>query len=151
MTETLQKKNLNRNMGILFSNLLLESIFDFRKWSNLKYAKTRICVFSVWPLPEVENWFRKHIWKENTHISILIFFLKSFGQYLKKKVKKWISHCIFKKWFDWGRVHFLAKIFSEKAKLPKLCLSFGGSMPEAQIKQCPLTPPNYYIWIMSKK
>ena len=31
---------------------------------------------------------------------------------------------------------------SEKAKLPKICLSFSGSMPEAQIKQCPLTLPN---------
>ena len=29
------------------------------------YANTRICVFSVWPLPEVENWFRKQIWNEN--------------------------------------------------------------------------------------
>ena len=29
---------------------------------------------------------------------------------------------------------------SEKAKLPKICLSFGGSMPEAQTKRCPLTP-----------
>ena len=34
-------------MGILFSNLLLESIFDFGKGSNRKYTNTRICVFSV--------------------------------------------------------------------------------------------------------
>jgi len=31
---------------------------------------------------------------------------------------------------------------SKKAKLPKICLSFGGSMPEGQFKQCPLTPPS---------
>ena len=30
-----------------------------------------------------------------------------------------------------GRVYFQAKKFSEKAKLPEICLSFGGSMPEA--------------------
>ena len=30
---------------------------------------------------------------------------------------------------------------SEKAKLPKICLSFGGSMPIAQIKMCHLFPP----------
>ena len=45
---------------------------------------TRICIFSVWPLPEVKNWFWKHIWNENIHISIQKIFLKRFGQYLKK-------------------------------------------------------------------
>ena len=71
-------------MGILFSNLLLESIFDFGKWSNWKYANVCIWVFSVSPLPKVKNSFWKQIWKENANISILNFFLKSFGQYLKK-------------------------------------------------------------------
>ena len=64
----------NRNMDIFISNLLSESIFDFGKWSNGKYTNTRICVFSVWPLPKVKNWFRKQIWNENVHISILNFF-----------------------------------------------------------------------------
>ena len=87
-------------MDILFSNLLLESIFDFRKWSNWKYANTRICVFSVWPLPEVKNWFRKQIWNENIYISIPNFFwsvslsiLKSqkmdFPLYFQKVVLLW--------------------------------------------------------------
>ena len=48
------KKIYNRNMGILFSNLLSESIFDFGKWSNLKYANMCICVLSIWPFPEVK-------------------------------------------------------------------------------------------------
>ena len=78
-------------MDILIWNMLSESIFDFGKWSNWKYANTRICVFSVLPLPEVENWFRKQISNENVHITILNFFLEHFGQYLKK-VQKWISH-----------------------------------------------------------
>ena len=58
-----------------------------------------ILVISVWPLPKVENWFRKQIWNENVHISILKFFFKEFRSVFQK-VKKWIS---------------------EKAKLPKIC------------------------------
>ena len=71
-------------MDILISDMLSESILDFRKWSNGKYANTRICVFSVWPLSEVQNWFRKQIWNKNIHISSLNFFLKSFDHYFKK-------------------------------------------------------------------
>ena len=58
---------LNRNMDILISNLLSESIFDFGKWSNWKYANTCICVFSVWLVPKVKN-ISEH-----------------FGQYLKSQ------------------------------------------------------------------
>ena len=36
-------------------------------------------VISVWPLPEVWNWFQKQI----AHISILIFFLESFDHQTK--------------------------------------------------------------------
>ena len=36
---------------------------------------------------------------------------------------------------------FFAKKKSENAEHPKICLSFGGSMPEAQIKRCPLIRP----------
>ena len=71
-------------MDILISNLLSESILDFGKWPNWKYTNTHICVFSVWPLPEVKNWFWKQIWNEKVHISILNFFLKSFGQYFNR-------------------------------------------------------------------
>ena len=126
-------------MDFLFSNLFLESILDFGKWSNWKYTNTRIRVFSVGPLPKVQNLFRKQIWNENVHIFIQKIFLKRFGQYLKK-IKKWIFLCIFKKWFDQRRVKFLKKKNSERAKHPQIGLSLGGSMPEAQIKQCPLTP-----------
>ena len=76
--------NIIRNMDILISNLLLESILDFGKWSNKKYANMCICVFSVWPLPKVQNRFWKQIWNDNVHISILKFVLKSFNQHLKK-------------------------------------------------------------------
>ena len=43
-------------------------------------------------------------------------------------------------WFDHGRVTFLTKKNSGKAKSPKICISFGGSMPIAQIKSGNLTP-----------
>ena len=103
-----------------------------------KYANPCICVFSVLPLPEVENWFWKQIWKESAHISILKKYFEEFRSVFKE-VKKLISHCIFKNWFDWRKVFFLTIFFSEKVKHPKICLSLGGSMPEAQIKQCRLT------------
>ena len=71
-------------MDIFISNLLLELIFDFGKWSNWKYTNMRICIFSVWPLPEVKNWFWKQIWNENVYINIPKKKLDRFGQYLKK-------------------------------------------------------------------
>ena len=74
----------NRNMDILISNLLSETIFDFGKWANWKYTNTRSCVFSVWPLTEVENLFRKQIWNKIVHISILNFFLEKFRSLFKK-------------------------------------------------------------------
>ena len=51
---------------------------------------TPIGVFSVWPLPEVRNWFQKQISNENVHISILIFL----GGALRSSqifVKNWFS------------------------------------------------------------
>ena len=42
LAKTLQKKIYNRNMDILISNLLSETILDFGKWSNGKYANARI-------------------------------------------------------------------------------------------------------------
>ena len=70
-------------MDILILNLPSESFFDFGKWSNWKYANTRICIFLVWPRPKVKNWFQKQIWIENVHIFILNFSLTSFGHYFK--------------------------------------------------------------------
>jgi hypothetical protein len=49
------KEVKNRNMDILILNLLSKLIFDFGKWSNGKYANTRIRVFLVRRLPEVKN------------------------------------------------------------------------------------------------
>ena len=82
------KKNLSRNMDILISNRLSESILDFAKWSNWKYANTHIGVFSIWPLPKVQNWLQKQIWNENVHNSILNFWFEEFWPIFKKVKKK---------------------------------------------------------------
>ena len=67
------------------------------------FAHLHIWLFSVWPLPEVENLFRKQIWNENVYITIL---KKNCGasRSVFKKVKKWISHCSFKSCAEgfWG-------------------------------------------------
>ena len=78
-------------MGILFSHLLLESMFDLIPKADLK----RKCPY-----------FYSN------------FFLNSFGQYLKKKVKNLISNFIFKKSLDRRRVFFY-DFFSEKLSTPK--------------------------------
>ena len=108
--------SVDQNMDIIISNLHLESIFDFGKWSSGKFTNANICVFSVWPLPEVQNWIWKQIWNENVHISVLKLLCKSFGQYFKVE---WISHCIFKKWFDRRMVYFLMKFFWKSITPPK--------------------------------
>ena len=46
-----------------------------------------ICVFSVWPLPNVKDRFRKQ--KKECPYFQSEFFFKSFGQYLNKSKKKW--------------------------------------------------------------
>ena len=67
------------------------------------------------------------------------FFLKRFGQYLKKSKNGF--PIVFSKSDLTGIGYiFWPNFFSEKAKHLKICLSLGGSMPDAQIKQCPLTP-----------
>ena len=116
-------------MDILYSNLLSESILDFGKWSNWKYTNKRICVFSLGPLPKVQNWFRKQIWNLFWSVSVNI-----------KKVKIWIFHCISKSDLTGVGYIFWQNFISEKAKLSQICLNLGGSMPEAQIQQCRRTP-----------
>ena len=87
-----------RNMDLLISKLLSNSILDIGKWSNWNYAQLRICVFSVWPLPKVKNWFQKQFWNEKVHITALKKSLKAFW-WKEKKVNKWITHYIFKNGF----------------------------------------------------
>ena len=93
--------------------------FDFLKYTYLR-------IFSLTPSRS-----RKLITKANLKWECTYFysnFFKSFGQYFKKSKMDFPFY--FQK-FIW---------------LPKICLSFGGSMPEGQFKQCPLTPPSTYRW-----
>ena len=52
----------------LFENTMVSPFFYFLNTDRGG------CVFSVWPLHKVENWFRKQLWNKNVHIFILIFF-----------------------------------------------------------------------------
>ena len=93
----------NRNMDILISNLLVESILDFGKWQNRNFANyanwrnlrnfslTTSQSLKLIPAADMK-------WK--VHISILTFSCISI--ITEKCLKKWISHCIFKQWFGWG-------------------------------------------------
>ena len=124
-------------MYILILNQHSESIFDFRKWLNWKYANRCICVISVSSRFKVKKWFQKQIWNENVHITIFfvfVFVLKCFTQKIDFPL-------YFLKNDLTGVEYIFAKLNSEKAKLPKITLSFGVSMLEAQIKHCLLTPP----------
>ena len=47
-------------MDLLITNVLLESIFNFEKGTNGKYANMAICVFSVGPLPNMHNMRHMH-------------------------------------------------------------------------------------------
>ena len=74
-------------MAFFISNLLSESIFDFGKWSNGKSAYTRICGFFVWPLPKVENLFRKANLKWKTPYFYSTFFVEEFLSIFLKNPK----------------------------------------------------------------
>ena len=101
-------------MDIVISNLLTESISNVRE-----VVKLKICNYA--------------------YLRILSLTIS-----LSQKVKIWISHCILKKWFDRGRVHFLAEKSFEKAELPEISVSFSGNMPEAQLWKvsAPANPAN---------
>ena len=68
-------------MDIPSSNLLSESIFDFGKWSNWKYTHH---IYVYFPF---DHFLKSKIGSESRdemRMSIFLFFLKRFGQYLKK-------------------------------------------------------------------
>ena len=92
-------------MNIFIWNLLSESNFDFGKWSNWKYANMHICVYSVWPLPEVKNWFWKQISNENVHITILKKNLSALISIWKSKKMNFPLY--FQIFNRQGQIHFL--------------------------------------------
>ena len=124
--EMLPKKNLNCNYIWVNLKLLWEMILDLGKCPKTENSWKWISVFLIWALPEVQNWFQRQFFNEV--LTILCFFVEHFVQ------KKWhleigISYCIWKMWFDQGRVTFWWRKKSRKAKHLKICISFGISMP----------------------
>ena len=112
---------------------------DLGKCPNQKMPEIESAGFLVWELPEFQNLFWEAVFNQVLYNYYSLFFCGGFC--LKKwRLKKWIFHCTFKIWYDWGMVPFLAILFLKGQTAPKICLSFGDSMPEAQIKRCPLTP-----------
>ena len=71
-------------MDIIISNLLLESIFDFGKWSNWKYTNTLICVFQFDHFPKSKIDSESKFEMRMSLFLFKILVLKSFGQYFKK-------------------------------------------------------------------
>ena len=112
------KKNQNRNMAFLISNLVFESIFYFGKWSNGKSANTLICGFSILIF----------LWR------VLVNFLKS---------QKMNFYCIFKKWFRLGRVLFLArKKIMKKPNTLEYSQVLLVTCRKLNSDQCLLRPPS---------
>ena len=101
----------NRNRDLLISKLLSKSILDFGKWSNCKYAQIHICVFSVWPLPKVQNLFWIQFW-EGTYLNSKKKLERCDQQ---KRAENWISHCICKSCAEGVLFHDRALFFSPDA------------------------------------
>ena len=98
----LQKKEFRIEIWIFSFQICFQN--QFLTSGSGRTENTQICVFSVLPLPEVKKWFENRF---EMRVSIFLF-KKFFGAFwlVFKKVKRWISHCIFKKWCCSGRVNY---------------------------------------------
>ena len=97
------------------ATLPLQGVLDLGKCPNRKKHESESACFPVGALPEVQNW----IWKHFSHKVLYNYNSKFlfFGAFLPifNKVKKWISHCIFKScaegfkgfFFKLGSIFFL--------------------------------------------
>ena len=86
----------------IWTNCFGNQFSSSRSCQTKKYANMHICLFS---LSKVKNGFRKQFWNKRVHISILNKSLGAFW-WKEKKVRKWISHRIFKNGFVRCRVLF---------------------------------------------
>ena len=111
--------------------------FSFQICFQNHFSTLGICKYMylrIFSVTTSQSW--KFIPKADLEWKCPYFYSKIFFEWVHsifQKVKKLISHCIFIKWLCRGRVYFWVKIFSEKAKLPEICLSLSGNMPEAKI------------------
>ena len=106
--------------------MLSDSILDLGKWPNRKTYTFTFMRFPVGALPEVQNW----IWTHFSHkvLCNYYFFLNGAFWSIFNKVKKWISHCIFKSCAEWFKGFFQARnfFFCQKACIYQ-SNSHGGS------------------------
>ena len=90
MIETFQKK-FRKERGTFLFQICFRNQFCTSGSGQTKNMPITpigvIGVFSVWPLPKGRNWFQKHIWYANVHISILIFLGERFNHPKKKNSK----------------------------------------------------------------
>ena len=124
-------------MDILFSNLPSEYILDFGKWSLIIHKYMYLCIFSLTTYRSPKLIPKADLKRECPYLHSI--FLKRFGQYFKKSKNGFFIVFSKSELTSVGYI-FFTKTNYEKAKHHKICLSLGGSMPEAQIKPCPLTP-----------
>ena len=103
--------------------------------------------FLVWTLSDVKNYFRKQF----LHKVLYKYHSKKNWSVLSYKMalKKMDFPFFLKMWFGHGRVTFLAKKILKKPH-PKICISFGGSLPIAQIKRCHINPslPQWIVGLL---
>ena len=104
---------------------------------------TRICVFSVWPFPEVENWFLKQIWNENVHISILNFYFGAFWSVFKKS--KYGFLIVFSKCDlagEGGGATFVTEKIRKKPNIPKYAQVLVVTWAKTNSVTALLSPPH---------
>ena len=104
--------------------MLLESILDFGKCPNWKILESESACFPVRALCKVHN----RIWKQY-YLSTILFFFWSVRS-ISYKVKKWISHCIFKSSSEGFRFFF----FNHEANF----LPNGLYLPSKQLWGSPM-------------
>ena len=132
-------------MDLLISKLLSKSILDLGKWSNWKYANKYFCIFSL-----ITSWSPKLISKAVLKWEGPYFYCKNFWSVLtnnKKKVEKWIFHCIFKSCTEGlGEFfHARAQIFSPKAFYLPTKQPWGA--PNFWFWLCPFIRTGYHIFV----
>ena len=106
---------------------------NFRLWEVVKRKIHKYAYLGIFCLTTSQS--RKLIPKADLKKECPYFYSKfsfeEFWSIFKKSTNGFLI--IFSKSDLTGVSLFLTKFFSEKAKHPKICLSLGGSMPEAQI------------------
>ena len=125
-----------------------KSLFKIKWEINLWSTVTSgvICLFSVWPIPRVQNRFQKQIWNKNVHICNQKFFLEHLDHHKQIfKIQKLISHWIMKKMiFFWGGGLILGRnFFLKKPNTPEYAWVLVVMCPKLNSAAALLSPSPY--------